>query len=79
MACLLLASTVQALQVGQKAPDFTLPAPNGKQVRLDYLLGKGQVGIFTFIQASVGSERRKFLASMRPCRSSKPITPRSWA
>ena len=54
VACLLLASTVQALQVGQKAPDFTLPAPDGKQVKLDDLLGKGPVVIFTFIQAFGG-------------------------
>lgn len=54
VACLLLAGTAQALQVGQKAPDFTLPAPDGKQVKLDDLLGKGPVVIFTFIQAFGG-------------------------
>ena len=54
VACLLLASTAQALQVGQKAPDFSLPAPDGKQVKLDDLLGKGPVVIFTFIQAFGG-------------------------
>jgi cytochrome oxidase Cu insertion factor (SCO1/SenC/PrrC family) len=54
VACLLLAGTVQAIQVGQKAPDFTLPAPDGKQVKLDDLLGKGPVVIFTFIQAFGG-------------------------
>jgi peroxiredoxin Q/BCP len=54
VACLLLASTAQALQVGQKAPDFTLPAPDGKQVKLNDLLGKGPVVIFTFIQAFTG-------------------------
>jgi thioredoxin-dependent peroxiredoxin len=54
VACLLLASTAQALQVGQKAPDFTLPDPDGKQVKLDDLLGKGPVVIFTFIQAFGG-------------------------
>ena len=54
VACLLLASTAQAIQVGQKAPDFTLPAPDGKQVKLDDLLGKGPVVIFTFIQAFGG-------------------------
>jgi thioredoxin-dependent peroxiredoxin len=40
-----------ALEVGQKAPDFTLPAPGGKTVKLSDLLGKGPVVIYTFIQA----------------------------
>ncbi len=51
VAGLLLASTALALEVGQKAPDFTLPAPGGKQVRLADLLAKGPVVIYTFIQA----------------------------
>ena len=54
VACLLLASPAQALQVGQKAPDFTLAAPDGKPVKLADLLGKGPVVIFTFIQAFTG-------------------------
>jgi thioredoxin-dependent peroxiredoxin len=54
IACLLLASAAQAIEVGQKAPDFTLPAPGGKQVTLADLLGKGPVVIFTFIQAFTG-------------------------
>lgn len=53
-ACLLLASTAQALEVGQKAPDFTLPAQDGKPVKLADLLGKGPIAIFTFIQAFTG-------------------------
>lgn len=51
VAGLLLANTALALEVGQKAPDFTLPAPGGKQVRLADLLAKGPVVIYTFIQA----------------------------
>jgi peroxiredoxin Q/BCP len=54
VACLLLASSAQALEVGQKAPDFTLPGPDGKPVKLANLLGKGPVVIFTFIQAFTG-------------------------
>ena len=42
------------LQVGDRAPDFTLPAPDGKPVKLTDLLGKGPVVIFTFIQAFTG-------------------------
>jgi AhpC/TSA family protein len=50
-----LTSPVAALEVGQKAPDFTLPAPGGKQVKLSDLTAKGPVVIFTFIQAFTGT------------------------
>lgn len=50
-AGLLLAHTAYALEVGQKAPDFTLAAPDGKPVKLSDLLDKGPVVIYTFIQA----------------------------
>jgi len=49
------ASSVAALEVGQKAPDFTLAAPGGKQVKLSDLTAKGPVVIFTFIQAFTGT------------------------
>jgi len=49
---LLLAGPASALQVGQKAPEFTLPAPGGKQVRLTDLTAKGPVVIYTFIDAA---------------------------
>jgi peroxiredoxin Q/BCP len=51
LGTLLLASPAGALEVGQKAPDFTLTAPGNKQVKLADLLGKGPVVIYTFIQA----------------------------
>jgi len=50
-----LASPAVALEVGQKAPDFTLAAPGGKQVKLSDLTAKGPVVIFTFIQAFTGT------------------------
>jgi thioredoxin-dependent peroxiredoxin len=61
--CVLLALTVVlataaaagAIEVGQKAPDFTLAAPDGKQVKLGDLLAKGPVVIYTFIQAFTGT------------------------
>jgi len=40
---------------GDKAPDFTLAAPGGKQVKLGDLTGKGPVVIYTFIQAFTGT------------------------
>lgn len=51
LASLLLVAPAGALEVGRKAPDFTLSAPGGKQVKLADLLGKGPVVIYTFIQA----------------------------
>jgi hypothetical protein len=51
VASLLLVAPAGALEVGRKAPDFTLSAPGGKQVKLADLLGKGPVVIYTFIQA----------------------------
>ena len=51
VAGLALAGTAQALEVGQKAPDFTLAGPGNKPVKLSELLGKGPVVIYTFIQA----------------------------
>jgi hypothetical protein len=51
LAGLLLAGVSSALEVGQKAPDFTLAGPGGKQVKLADLTAKGPVVIYTFIQA----------------------------
>lgn len=53
-AGLTLPSVSSALEVGQSAPDFTLPAPGGKQIKLADVLGKGPVVIYTFIQAFAG-------------------------
>lgn len=53
-AGLILANAAYALEVGQKAPDFTLQAGDGKQVKLADLLGKGPVVVYTFIQAFTG-------------------------
>ena len=48
---LLLAGPANALDVGQKAPNFTLTAPDNKEVRLADLLDKGPVVIYTFVDA----------------------------
>ncbi len=50
-AVLLLSGAADALEVGKKAPDFTLAVPGGKQLKLSEMLGKGPVVVFTFIQA----------------------------
>jgi cytochrome oxidase Cu insertion factor (SCO1/SenC/PrrC family) len=49
------AGAVGAVEVGQKAPDFTLADPAGKQVKLSDLTAKGPVVIYTFIQAFTGT------------------------
>jgi peroxiredoxin Q/BCP len=54
LAALALASPATALEVGQKAPDFTLNAPGGKQIKLADLLGKGPIVLYTFIGAFNG-------------------------
>jgi peroxiredoxin len=46
-----LTGNASALDVGQKAPNFTLTAPGNKQVKLADLLGKGPVVIYTFVDA----------------------------
>ncbi len=51
LSVMLLAAPASALQVGQRAPDFTLMSPENKPVKLADLLGKGPVVLFTFIQA----------------------------
>ena len=51
LAVLLLAGAAGALEVGQKAPDFSLVGPDGKPVKLSDLTAKGPVVIFTFIAA----------------------------
>ena len=54
LAGLVMAGPAAALDVGQKAPDFTLAAPGGKQVKLSDLTAKGPVVLYTFIQAFNG-------------------------
>ena len=49
------AGAVDAVEVGQKAPEFTLADPAGKQVKLSDLTAKGPVVIYTFIQAFTGT------------------------
>lgn len=44
-----------AVEVGQRAPEFTLPAPGGRQVKLSELTARGPVVIYTFIQAFTGT------------------------
>ena len=51
LALLLPAGAAQALEVGQKAPDFSLPGPGNKPVKLSELTAKGPVVLYTVIQA----------------------------
>lgn len=52
---LILTVPVAALNVGQKAPAFTLAAPGGKQIKLADLTAKGPVVIYTFIEAAAST------------------------
>jgi len=45
------AAPAPAIEVGQKAPDFTLAGPENKPVKLSDMLGKGPVVLYTVIQA----------------------------
>ena len=51
LAVLLVAGAAQALEVGEKAPDFSLPGPGNKPVKLSELTAKGPVVLYTLIQA----------------------------
>ena len=55
LASAVLASAASALEVGQKAPDFTLNGTDGKPVKLSDLTAKGPVVIYTFIAAFTGT------------------------
>jgi len=55
LAGLLFSAPARALEVGQKAPDFALPGPDGKPVKLADLTAKGPVVIYTFVQAFNGT------------------------
>jgi peroxiredoxin Q/BCP len=52
---LVLAGPAAALEVGQKAPDFTLAGIGGKPIKLADMLGKGPIVLYTFIQAFTGT------------------------
>ena len=51
LAVLVLGSTAAAIDVGHKAPDFSLVGTDGKPVTLADLTAKGPVVIYTFIAA----------------------------
>ena len=55
VAGLMLAGAASALEVGDKAPDFTLTGPGNKPVKLSELTAKGPVVLYTFIQAFTGT------------------------
>jgi len=55
LAGVLLAGAASALEVGQKAPDFTLNGTDGKPVKLSDLTAKGPIVLYTFIAAFTGT------------------------
>jgi len=50
-----LPGTARALEVGQKAPEFTLAGPGGKPVTLSELTARGPVVLYTAIQVFTGT------------------------
>ena len=54
-ASVMFAASASAIEVGQKAPDFTLNGTDGKPVKLSDLTAKGPVVIYTFIAAFAGT------------------------
>ena len=55
LASLLFTGAISALEVGQKAPDFTLNGTDGKPVKLSDLTAKGPIVLYTFIAAFTGT------------------------
>ena len=55
VAGVLLVGAASALEVGQKAPDFTLNGTDGKPVKLSDLTAKGPIVLYTFIAAFTGT------------------------
>ena len=55
LASLLSAGASSALEVGQKAPDFTLNGTDGKPLGLSDLTAKGPIVLYTFIAAFTGT------------------------
>jgi hypothetical protein len=51
----LFAGAAVALEVGDKAPEFTITGPGNKPVKLSELTAKGPVVLYTFIQAFTGT------------------------
>ena len=47
-------STASALQVGEKAPDFALPATTADEVKLSDFAGKKHLVIFFYVGAFTG-------------------------
>ena len=48
---LVAAGAANALEAGEKAPDFALIGPEGKPIKLSDLTAKGPVVLYTFIAA----------------------------
>jgi thioredoxin-dependent peroxiredoxin len=55
LASVLLVGAAGALEVGQKAPDFTLNGTDGKPVKLSDLTARGPIVLYTFIAAFTGT------------------------
>ena len=71
---LLIASSVFALDAGQKAADFNLKDGNGKEVRLSEFSGKNVVIIFVSTKCPYSNAFNKVMADLSKDYSAKGIT-----
>jgi len=65
-----MSSSVQ-LQVGDKAPDFSLPASNGETISLQDFLGKKRIVLYFYPKDNTSGCTKEACSSVTICRTLK--------